>query len=62
MLKAVRRLGTRVAYVGYDDFELADLLEPAVTVVHQDPAAMGRAAAQQLFARVHGDEHAPVAR
>ncbi len=59
MLRAVRRLGTSVAYVGYDDFELADLLEPAVTVVHQDPAAMGRAAAQQLFARVHGDTTPP---
>jgi LacI family transcriptional regulator len=59
MLRAVRRLGTSVAYVGYDDFELADLLEPPVTVVHQDPGAMGRAAAQQLFARVHGDDSPP---
>jgi LacI family transcriptional regulator len=59
MLRAVRRVGAQVAFVGYDDFELADLLEPAVTVVHQDPAAMGRAAAQQLFARVHGDDGPP---
>lgn len=59
MLRALRRLGTNLAFVGYDDFELADLLEPAVTVVHQDPAAMGRAAARQLFARLHGDDDPP---
>ncbi|NUO36709.1 MAG: substrate-binding domain-containing protein, partial [Dermatophilaceae bacterium] len=35
---------------------LADLVDPPVTVVHQDPAAMGQKAAQQLFARLLGDE------
>ena len=55
-LRAMRDLPEPVAIVGYDDFELADLLEPAVTVVHQDPAAMGRAAVQQLFARLRGDD------
>jgi LacI family transcriptional regulator len=43
------------ALVGFDDFELADLLRPGVTVVAQDPAAMGRTAAQLLFRRLDGD-------
>jgi LacI family transcriptional regulator len=41
--------------VGFDDLELADLLDPGLTVVAQDPAAIGRAAAEQLFARLDGD-------
>jgi LacI family transcriptional regulator len=45
-----------LSLVAYDDFELSDVVEPAVTVVHQDPAAMGQKAAQQLFARLLGDE------
>lgn len=39
----------RPALVAFDDFELADLLEPAVTVVAQDPAGMGHTAARLLF-------------
>lgn len=41
-----------IAVVGFDDFVLADLLEPAVTVISQDPRAMGRIAADLLFARM----------
>lgn len=59
LLHAERRLGTHLSLVGYDDFELASLLEPAVTVVHQDPAALGRHAAQQLFRRLRGDDSPP---
>lgn len=56
-VRALRRLGLaqRVALVGFDDFPLADLLRPAVTVVAQDPTAIGRAAAERLFARLAGD-------
>jgi LacI family transcriptional regulator len=43
-----------VALVGFDDFELADLLNPAVTVVAQDPPGLGRTAAQLLFRRLDG--------
>jgi LacI family transcriptional regulator len=42
--------------VGFDDFELADLLTPGITVVAQDPAAMGRLAAELLFRRLRGEE------
>lgn len=45
----------QVAIVGFDDFPLADLLRPGVTVVAQDPTAIGRAAAERLFARLAGD-------
>jgi len=56
-LRALRRLGLerRVALVGFDDFPLADLLVPGVTVVAQDPAAIGRTAASVLFERLAGD-------
>ena len=49
----------RVAVVGFDDFALADGMTPAVTVVAQDPAALGATAAQLLFARIDGDTSAP---
>jgi LacI family transcriptional regulator len=60
-LRALRELGLEhtTALVGFDDIELADLLEPAVTVVAQDPAAMGRAAADMLFRRLDGDDSPP---
>ncbi|MEV0378636.1 LacI family DNA-binding transcriptional regulator [Nonomuraea sp. NPDC050643] len=47
--------GRRVALVGFDDFELADLLAPGVSVVAQDPSWMGRVAAELLFRRLRGD-------
>ncbi len=49
------RLQFDVALVGFDDFPLADLLDPGVTVIAQDPAAIGRLAAETLFRRLDGD-------
>jgi LacI family transcriptional regulator len=56
-VRAIRERGLqqRVAIVGFDDFLLADLLEPAVTVVAQDPVTIAREAATLLFARIDGD-------
>lgn len=56
-IKALRRLGRQhdVALVGFDDFLLADLLDPPVTVVAQDPSLIGETAARQLFRRTDGD-------
>ena len=53
-IRALRSLGMQheVAVVGFDDVALADLLDPAVTVVAQDPAAIGRRAGERLFARL----------
>jgi LacI family transcriptional regulator len=55
--RALRRLGLheRVALIGFDDILLADLLVPGITVIAQDPVAIGRAAAQVLFRRLDGD-------
>ncbi len=63
-VRALRRLGVEhsVALVGFDDFLLADLLSPGVTVVAQDAAAIGRIAAQLLFARIGGDLRPPEVR
>lgn len=53
----LRGLGRQfeVALVGFDDFPLADLLDPGVSVVAQDPGAIGRLAAEILFERLDGD-------
>jgi LacI family transcriptional regulator len=55
--RALRRLNLhrRIALIGFDDILLADLLEPGITVIAQDPAAIGRLAAQVLFRRLDGD-------
>jgi LacI family transcriptional regulator len=55
---ALRRLGRRtdIALVGFDDFPLADLLEPGVTVVAQNPSLIGTLAAETLFGRLDGND------
>jgi LacI family transcriptional regulator len=59
VLRALSTLPHRPALAGFDDFELADLLDPPVTVLAHDIAAMGRAAAELLFARLEGDSSPP---
>lgn len=61
VVRALRRAGLRsqIALVGFDDFPTADLLDPPVSVVAQDPIAMGQAAARLLFARLDGDDAPP---
>ncbi len=43
---------TRAAYVAFGDFAMADLLQPAVTVVDHDPHRMGTVAAERLLLRL----------
>ncbi|WP_218135746.1 LacI family DNA-binding transcriptional regulator [Nonomuraea jiangxiensis] len=53
---ALSRAGRRdVALVGFDDLPLAEVLDPPLTVVAQDPAGMGAVAAQLVLARLDGD-------
>jgi LacI family transcriptional regulator len=56
-VRALRRAGLerRIALIGFDDFALADIIEPAISVAAQDPQAIGRAAAELLFRRLDGD-------
>ena len=55
-LRTLHELGRQhdVALVGFDDVPLADVLEPGVTVVSQDPYGMGRQAAELLLSRLGG--------
>jgi LacI family transcriptional regulator len=48
--------GPRPALVGFDDFELADLLKPAVTVVRTHPERLAAVAVERAFARLEGDQ------
>ncbi|MGI5350857.1 LacI family DNA-binding transcriptional regulator [Streptomyces sp. CA-250714] len=59
VLAAPERRDRPVALVGFDDFELADLLSPPVTVIAQDPADLGRSAAELLFRRLDGADDEP---
>lgn len=42
----------RLAVVGFGDFPMADVLSPALTVVDQDPVALGEHAAHRVFDRL----------
>ncbi len=44
-----------IALVGFDDIVLADMVRPGITVVAQNPAAIGRLAAERALARLDGD-------
>lgn len=55
VLRALRRRsGAPIGLVGFDDFALADLVDPPVTVVAADAEVLGRRAAERLFARLAG--------
>jgi LacI family transcriptional regulator len=50
VVHALQSVGrTDVALVGFGDFPMADALSPAVTVIDQDPAQLGRVAAERLI-------------
>ncbi|RPF34247.1 LacI family DNA-binding transcriptional regulator [Streptomyces sp. TLI_185] len=56
MVAELARRGRKdIAVVAFDDVPLAEALEPALTVVAQDPEEIGRAAAATALARLDGD-------
>jgi LacI family transcriptional regulator len=56
-LRALRGLEDEMALIGFDDFELADLL--GTTVVRHDSQDLGRHAAGLAFGRLHGHDGPP---
>lgn len=54
-LQALWSQNAPTALVGFDDFELADLVPTPVTVIRHDPIEMGRRAARLVFDRLAGD-------
>lgn len=61
VVRALAERGTPrgVALVGFDDFPLADLLDPPLTVVQQDVQRIGRDVAELLFDRIDGLDTPP---
>ncbi|HYB30601.1 MAG TPA: LacI family DNA-binding transcriptional regulator [Solirubrobacteraceae bacterium] len=57
VLHALDRRRNRVALVGFDDFELADLL--GVTVVRADPYRIGQLGAELAFDRIDAEDAEP---
>ncbi|MEZ0292972.1 MAG: LacI family DNA-binding transcriptional regulator [Solirubrobacteraceae bacterium] len=58
-LRAVRTSAEPVALLGFDDFELAELLPVPVSVVRFDVNALGAAAARLAYGRVDGGRGVP---
>jgi LacI family transcriptional regulator len=58
-LRALRGREHEVALVGFDDFELADLLAMPTTVIRHDAFRMGAEAASLAFARLDGSDAPP---
>ncbi|MGL5819756.1 MAG: LacI family DNA-binding transcriptional regulator [Phycicoccus sp.] len=54
-----RGLRRTVALIGFDDFPMADLLDPPLTVIRQDVWRIGQTVADLLFTRIAGDTAPP---
>ncbi|ALE06896.1 LacI family transcriptional regulator [Arthrobacter sp. ERGS1:01] len=50
---ALQALGrTDIALISFGDFPMADVLQPSVSVIDQDPRHVGRVAAERIFDRI----------
>ncbi len=60
-IRALRAVGLKnaVAVVGFDDFPMADLIDPPLSVIRQDIDTIGREVVTRLWARLDGDTSAP---
>ncbi|UWZ85836.1 LacI family DNA-binding transcriptional regulator [Occallatibacter riparius] len=52
-----KRLGEEFAFISFDDFELAEMIPPGLTVVRQPTRELGRQAASLLFERIAEKSH-----
>ena len=59
VLRALAQQSNRPALIGFDDFELADLLRPPITVIAHDAGQLGEASAKLLFSRLEGKTGKP---
>ena len=59
-LRGLRQLGKTVAkdiaMLSFDDFDLADLISPGLSVIVQPAEEIGRVAANLLFERLNGED------
>jgi LacI family transcriptional regulator len=64
-MKAAREAGLRVpddlAVVGFDDIQLASLINPSLTTIRQDKVGVGEAAARALVEQIENPEAIPAA-
>jgi LacI family transcriptional regulator len=58
-LRALHDAPDRIALVGFDDFELADMVTTPVTVVRHEPEDMGRIAAELAYSRLDDGARPP---
>ncbi|MEM7339231.1 MAG: LacI family DNA-binding transcriptional regulator [Actinomycetota bacterium] len=60
-VRALQRAGLQheIALVGIDDADFAELVDPKISVVPQDPIELGRLTAQCLFSRLAAPDAAP---
>jgi LacI family transcriptional regulator len=54
LLTSLHQMSAQAAIVGFDDFDLAELL--GITVVAQDAASIGKTAATVLMGRIQGED------
>ena len=47
---------TDIAFFSFDDFTMADSLQPAITILDHSPRNIGRAAIKRLLERMDGGE------
>ena len=60
LVLALHRAGrTDVAVVGFGDIPMSPALQPAITVIDQDPAGLGRIAVDRLIQRIEHPDAPP---
>ena len=60
VMQALHRAGLQntIALVGFDDIPMVELITPGLTAIIQDIAGLGKSAAEILFDRIDGVQHA----